>query len=148
MRLFRLLLLCLLPLTSYADPAAFVGVTYAFGNGGSSGIGLTAKVLSDDKDENGVAALGASYYPFSAQPFGLDVSAGYAFDDAAVLLGWDFLQDSIVLSAGWADIENKRHHHKPAAATTTGTTTTGTITTLTPGGAPCGPGTDAGPCPR
>lgn len=38
--------------------------------------------------------------------FGVDLSAGYAFDNAAVLVGWDFLQKSVQVSAGWADTED------------------------------------------
>lgn len=112
MKLFRFLLLCLLPLTSYADPAAFVGINYAFGSGGN-GFGIGVKVLSDDKDERAVAALGATYYPFAANKFGLDVSAGYAADDAAVLVGWDFLQKGVQVSAGWADLEDDKSDPVP-----------------------------------
>lgn len=48
--------------------------------------------------------------------FGLDLSAGYAFDDAAVLVGWDFLQKSVQVSAGWADIDDDDSDPVPVAA--------------------------------
>ncbi|MBL1319478.1 MAG: hypothetical protein COA63_000260 [Methylophaga sp.] len=103
MKLLPLALLGLLPLTAQADPAAFVGISYSFGG---SGVGISVKVLSDDEEDQAVAALGATYYPMAANKFGIDLSAGYAFDDAAVLVGWDFLQKSVQVSAGWADIED------------------------------------------
>jgi hypothetical protein len=95
-------LLAALPLSATADPAAFVGVTYSFGGN----FGVTAKVLSSDHEDNGVLAVGATWYPGAAKQFGLDVSAGYAGDNAAALIGWDFLQQKAQFSAGWADTDD------------------------------------------
>lgn len=92
-----------------ADPAAFIGVTYSFGGN----VGITAKVLSDDKSDNGVAALGATYYFGSPTPWGLDLSAGYAFDNAALLFGYDFLQKQATGSVGWADTEDEKGSSRP-----------------------------------
>ncbi len=103
MKLLPIALLSILPLTAYAQPAAFVGISYSFGG---SGIGLSVKVLSDDEEDQAVAALGASYYPFAVNKFGLDIGAGYTFNNAAALVGWDFLQKSVQVSGGWADIED------------------------------------------
>lgn len=105
MKLLPLALLGLLPLTAQADPAAFVGISYSFGG---AGVGISVKVLSDDKEDQVVAALGATYYPMAANKFGIDLSAGYTFNDAAVLVGWDFLQKGVQVSAGWADIEDDK----------------------------------------
>lgn len=109
MKLLPLALISLLPFTIQADPAAFVGISYSFGG---PGVGISVKVLSDDEEDQAVAALGATYYPMAVNKFGIDLSAGYAFDDAAVLVGWDFLQKSVQVSAGWADIEDDKS--KPA----------------------------------
>lgn len=95
------LLLALQPLAVSADPAAFVGIGYTFGGN----FGLTVKVLSSDHEDNGVLAVGASWYPQASNQFGLDVSAGYAGDNAAALVGWDFLQQKPQFSAGWADTD-------------------------------------------
>ena len=104
MKFLPLALLGLLPFAAQANPAAFVGLSYSFG--GSSGVGLTVKVLSDDKEDQAVAALGATYYPTAVNKFGIDLSAGYTFNNAAALVGWDFLQKSVQVSGGWADIED------------------------------------------
>ncbi len=105
MKSLRLLLLAsLLPFaTAQADPAAFIGLSYTF----SGNAGISAKVLSDDEENNAVVAAGATYYPFAQNKFGLDVSAGYAFDNTAALIGYDFLQHSVQGSVGWADTENE-----------------------------------------
>ncbi|MCF6354215.1 MAG: hypothetical protein L3J26_03790 [Candidatus Polarisedimenticolaceae bacterium] len=113
MKLLPLVLLGLLPLTAQADPAAFVGVSYSFGGGG---VGITVKVLSDDEEDQAIAALGATYYPIATNKFGIDLSAGYAFDGAAVLVGWDFLQKGVQVSAGWADTENDKSSYSSAPA--------------------------------
>ncbi len=113
MKFLPLALLGLLPLTTQADPAAFVGISYSFGG---SGVGISVKVLSDDEEDQVVAALGATYYPMATDKFGIDLSAGYAFDDAAVLVGWDFLQKSVQVSAGWADIEDDDSNNSSAAS--------------------------------
>lgn len=94
------------PLSVQADPAAFLGLTYHFGGK----IGVTAKILSSNKEHQGVAGLGGSYYFGTSSPWGLDVGAGYNFDHASVLGGWDFLQQQPSISAGWA---NTKHQSSP-----------------------------------
>jgi len=103
-KLLRITLLAsILPFaTAHADPAAYIGLSYTF----SGNVGISAKVLSDDEENNAVIAAGASYYPFAQNKFGLDLSAGYAFDNAAALIGYDFLQHSVQGSLGWADTED------------------------------------------
>jgi hypothetical protein len=97
-------LLAIQPLNISADPAAFLGIGYTFGGN----FAVTAKVLSSDKEDNGVLAVGASWYPFAANTYGMDISAGYAADNSAILAGWDFLQQKGQVSAGWADTEDDR----------------------------------------
>ncbi|WP_043115362.1 hypothetical protein [Solemya velum gill symbiont] len=95
--------------TVTADPAAFIGVAYGF----SGNFGLTAKVLSSDEEDTGVAALGATYYFGTPTPWGVDLSAGYACDNSAFLLGYDFLQKTVTGSAGWADTEDEDSSYSP-----------------------------------
>jgi len=93
--------------TAQADPAAFVGISYSFGGGG---VGISAKVLSDDDENKGVIGGGVTYYPLTNQ-FGLGVGVGSTFDNGAALIGWDFLQNGVEASIGWADTEdNKRRN--------------------------------------
>lgn len=103
-------LVTLAALPAAADPALFVGVSLRFGGDAPVSPGLTLKVLSSDREDEGVLAAGIGWYPKSSQPWGLDVSAGYAFDSGAALIGYDFLSASPVFSLGWADTDDKKHH--------------------------------------
>jgi hypothetical protein len=114
MKLIPIALLITLPFTIQASPAAFVGISYSFGGN----IGLSVKLLSDDKEDKVVAAIGASYYPTAMNKFGIDIGAGYTFNNAAAIVGWDFLQKSPQISAGWADIEDDKSRSTPAPAPT------------------------------
>jgi len=107
-KLYLLLLLAALPLTAQSDAAAFVGINYSFGGN----FGISVKALSDDDENNGVAAVGVSYYPMAANKFGIDAGVGYAFDSYAVTAGWDFLQKEPVVSVGYADTDDDSR--KPA----------------------------------
>ena len=104
MRKIALLILAAAMLASsavIADPAAFAGIAYTF----DGKAGITLKLLSDNEEEKWVAAIGGTYYFNSKNELGIDVSGGYTFDDAAVLIGWEILQVQPQISAGWADTE-------------------------------------------
>ena len=107
-KLYILLLLAALPLTAQSDAAAFVGINYSFGGN----VGISVKALSDDDENNGVAAVGVSYYPMAANKFGIDAGVGYAFDSYAVTAGWDFLQKEPVVSVGYADTDDDSKRSK------------------------------------
>ena len=85
-----------------AGPAAFVGISYTIG---SNTVGITGKILTSDTEEKLVGAAGATYYFGTDSSFGIDVSGGYTFSNAAVLVGYDFLRKNTQISAGWADIK-------------------------------------------
>jgi hypothetical protein len=88
-----------------ANPAVMGGVSYKFGASSDklAGAGLTAKVLSTDKEKKPVVGAGVSFYPWAKadKKFGLDVSAGYNFSKGAVMGGWDFLQNQPSVSLGY-----------------------------------------------
>lgn len=86
-----------------ADPAAFLGLTYSFGGANSGKFGVTARVFSSDKKEEWVAAAGVTYYLSGGSDIGLDVGAGYSFDNVGVVIGFDLLQATPVGSVGWSD---------------------------------------------
>ena len=96
-----------------ADVTYMAGVSYAF----NGQFGLTLKALSDDNKSRVVGALGATYYPLAPKPFGIDAGVGYTYDDAAVTVSWDFLQEAAQISAGYADIdEDKKSPYTPPPA--------------------------------
>ena len=94
----------------FADATYMAGISYTF----SGQFGVTLKALSDDKKSRTVGVIGATYYPFAPQPFGVDVGAGYTYDDAAATISWDFLQKTVQFSGGYADIdEDKKKYYVP-----------------------------------
>ena len=94
----------------FADATYMAGISYTF----SGQFGVTLKALSDDKKSRTVGVIGATYYPFAPQPFGVDVGAGYTYDDAAATISWDFLQKTVQVSGGYADIdEDKKKYYVP-----------------------------------
>ena len=95
--------LAAMSVTAHADVGVMVGIGYTFGGGGPA---ITLKALSSDSKDEAVVAAGASFYPLSANKFGLDLGVGYHFDDAAVTLGWDFLQNGVQGGIGWANTQN------------------------------------------
>jgi hypothetical protein len=84
--------------------------------------GITLKALSDDKESRTVGSIGATYYPFAAKSFGFDVGAGYTYDDAAAIVSWDFIQNSVQFSAGYADIDDKKKRYYAPVTTTANNT--------------------------
>lgn len=85
-------------------PTIFVGIAYNFGGGSARGdLGITLKVLSSDRRNRAVAAAGVTFFPWGDDiAFGLDAGIGYAGRNVAAIVGYDFLNASPQISAGWA----------------------------------------------
>ncbi len=98
------LLLMGLSSNAFSGATYLAGISYTF----SGEFGVTIKALSDDKESRTVASVGATYYPFAATPYGIDLGAGYTYNDAAATISWDFIQKSIQFSGGYADIEDDK----------------------------------------
>lgn len=92
------------PTVAMADPTFMIGAGVTFGGGQSPQYALTAKVLSDNQNEEFVAGAGVSYY-FGTGDFGADVGVGYLMDDTALMFGYDFLQGQAQVSLGYAEVE-------------------------------------------
>lgn len=109
-RLFiGLFLVCGLSIQAQAGVGALFGLSFNFGTNISiSDFGLTVKVLSDNEEDKFVAAAGVSYFPFAEQGnmFGADLSGGYIFENAAVTLGWDFLNRKPQLALGYVNSQD------------------------------------------
>ena len=107
-----ILLSAFLPLSAQADPAAFIGISYGF----DSSFGISIKALSSDEEDEGVVAVGTTYYPFAAsKKFGFDLGAGYTFDGSAIIGGWDFIQSQPQVSFGFADTDDDKKKNPPVA---------------------------------
>jgi hypothetical protein len=88
----------------HADPTFTIGLSWAFGGGAQKGeLGLSARVLSDNKRNKWVAAIGGTYYPKSNK-FGVDLGVGYNFRNTPITMSYDFINDQAVLGLGWANL--------------------------------------------
>lgn len=79
-----------------------VGVGVEFGDNSQPDVGITGKVLGGPGGNGLVVGGGATYFPWSADPVGLDLSAGLDFNGLAALGGYDFLRHKPQVSAGFA----------------------------------------------
>ncbi|SFR34888.1 hypothetical protein SAMN04488005_0725 [Yoonia tamlensis] len=117
------------PATLSAEPTFMLGGGVAFGGGQSPQFAITAKILSDNQPEEAVFGLGGSYYLGSGE-FGADLSAGYLFDNTALMVGYDFLQNAPVFSYGYAEAdEAEAPTTTPDVTVTTAAPTTAAPTT-------------------
>ena len=92
-----------------ADAGVFVGIVYDFGSGSASqsDLGISLKVVSDDKTGKAVGALGVSYFPTSVNRLGADISIGYTlddvFDDSVITVGYDIFNKKPQVGIGYMD---------------------------------------------
>lgn len=97
-----------------ADAGAMLGVAYNFGGPASlNNLGFTAKVLTSDKEDKWVGALGVTFFPWSGKQLGLDLSGGYNFQHSAVLIGYDFLKREPQISGGWSNTDDDKKSSAP-----------------------------------
>ena len=91
----------------FDNPGVMVGLAFKFGGAAPStkDIGITAKILSNRNEDTFVLGAGVTFYPMEPQSFGLDISAGYNFDNATIMGGFDFLQKTPQLSIGWSNTD-------------------------------------------
>lgn len=81
-----------------ADPGMLAGISYNFGGS----VGFTIKALSGNHQDEAVASIGLSYFPWSdTHHFGIDLGGGYLFENEAVTFSWDALAEQWQLSAGY-----------------------------------------------
>ncbi|MCE9657347.1 MAG: hypothetical protein K8R60_02230 [Burkholderiales bacterium] len=94
-----------------ADPGFMLGLSYNFGGS----LGVTAKILSTNKQEKAVAALGVSYmFGEAKSKFGVDLGAGYNFkNDVTATVGWDFMNSQVQTAVGVASTKKKKDSSAP-----------------------------------
>ena len=96
---------CLSVVPAFADPTFMLGVTTSFGGGQSGQVGISARILSERKNDEFTAVAGVTYFPMT-NGWGLDAGVGYNFNKKnTASLTYDFLNDGFQLSAGWADLD-------------------------------------------
>lgn len=85
-----------------SEPTMMLGLALNFGGGESASLGVTAKVLSDNKPDSFVGAAGLTYFLEDGGYFGADLGVGRTFKNSAATLGYDFINNRPQISAGWA----------------------------------------------
>lgn len=89
---------------AFADPTVMIGFSVAFGGGGQQGqLGISGRILSADKRDEWVGAIGGTYYPGSGK-FGIDVGMGYTFSNTPMTFSYDLVNNHALLGLGWADL--------------------------------------------
>lgn len=88
--------------THSAHPTIFFGIAAEFGDTVKTpDVGVTAKVLTSNRPHQFVLGAGLSYFPWSGQPLGFDLDAGYNFNHFGILGGYDVLRWKPQVSAGF-----------------------------------------------
>lgn len=84
--------------------SVMAGLAYSFGSGlAQENLGFTLKALNTNEANHFVLGAGGTFYPWSDERFGMDLGAGYNFNEATALLGYDFLKKAPVVSGGWVN---------------------------------------------
>jgi hypothetical protein len=87
-----------------ADPALMLGGTFTFGANRSPDFGITARFLQNDVADESTLGAGVTYFIGSGQ-IGVDVFAGYLFDNGVFGFGYDLVQAAPIVSLGLVDTE-------------------------------------------
>lgn len=89
-----------------ADAGYMIGINYALdGRASLSNLGVGARILSSDQRDEVVAVAGVSLYPWAEKKVGVDIGAGYTFDDSTAVVAYDFIQAKPLASVGWTDTD-------------------------------------------
>ena len=92
-----------------AGPMLMVGISHNFGGG----TGFTIKLMSTNQEDKTAAAVGITYFPGATdRRWGADVGVGHNFRNAAVTVGYDWLNRQWQVSAG---VANTSRPDDPAA---------------------------------
>jgi len=88
-----------------ADPTVMLGGTLTFGSNRQPEFGVSARLLESNRADESALGAGITYYPRGGD-IGIDVFAGYVFDNGVFGFGYDFVQGAPIMSLGIADTED------------------------------------------
>ena len=87
-----------------SDVSVMAGLAYSFGASRTEeNLGFTLKAVNTNEADHFVVGAGGTFYPWSEERFGLDLSVGYNATESSALVGYDFLKKTPVVSGGWVD---------------------------------------------
>ena len=96
---------CLLTVPAFAEPTFMLGLTTTFGGDQGGQIGISARVLSERKNDEFTGVAGVTYFP-TTDSWGLDAGIGYNFNkNTTAAISYDFLNNGVGLSAGWSNLD-------------------------------------------
>lgn len=89
--------------------SVMAGLAYSFGSSPTAeNLGFTLKAVNTNAANHFAVGAGGTFFPWSDERFGLDLSGGYNSTESSALLGYDFLKQTPVVSGGWVDtVEEK-----------------------------------------
>ena len=88
-----------------ADPTLMLGGSVTFGANQTPNFGVTARLLENDRVNESTLGAGLSYY-FGTGQIGVDVFAGYLFDNGVFGFGYDLVQGSAIASLGLVNTQD------------------------------------------
>jgi hypothetical protein len=98
-------------------PTVMLGLAFDFGPRVDKGsVGITAKLLSTNEEDHFVFGGGLTYFPWAEEKFGLDASAGYNFDNFALMGGFDVIRLQPQISGGWVPTVEGEEKSCPAGS--------------------------------
>jgi len=87
-----------------ADPALMLGGTITFGSNQQPNFGVSARLLENNRSDESTLGAGVTYY-LGTRDIGIDVFAGYIFDNGVFGFGYDLVQGAPIMSLGIADTD-------------------------------------------
>lgn len=88
-----------------ADGALMLGGTMTFGANQQPNFGVSARLLENNRVDESTLGAGVTYY-FATRDIGVDVFAGYVFDNGVFGFGYDLVQAAPIMSLGIANTED------------------------------------------
>lgn len=89
--------------------SVMAGLAYNFGSGlAQENLGFTLKALNTNEANHFVLGAGGTFYPWSDERFSMDLGAGYNFNEATALVGYDLIKKVPVASMGWVNTTDTR----------------------------------------
>ena len=88
-----------------ADGALMLGGTLTFGANQQPNFGISARILENNRVDESTLGAGVTYY-LGSRDVGVDVFAGYVFDNGVFGLGYDLVQGAPIMSLGLANTED------------------------------------------
>jgi hypothetical protein len=88
-----------------ADTAFMLGGTVTFGSNRPAEFGVSARLLENNRVDESTLGAGVTYYPRNGD-VGVDVFAGYLFDNGVFGFGYDLVQGAPIMSLGIANTED------------------------------------------